>query len=735
MIGSVDYLDLFTPGADWTTASSRIQVFKMYTQMISPSFPGSFSDATLQQIFSYLNSHHIALAVEFPPLIPTAECGIGVEGFAGELALPMSTRIRQLGGNLQYIAFDEPFYHGSVLYPGPNACRWTPQQIAADALQSVIQIKTVFPNVIVGDIEPVPGGPAWLSQYTAGIDAWRAVYGAPFAFFHFDVNWGISWKPSVESLREALEQRGIPFGMIYNGWTTDLSDAQWMNDAENHYVEWEAQGGAIPTQVIFQSWYPYPQHVLPESDPTALTYLIDSYFRERTKLSVNISSSQAAGSLVDSTGAPVASQPITLTAQATTGPGTVTNYVLSGTVPPAITQAVIQICVNECGDVGTTDINVYAFQYTGSGGQANFNFANGLAGWGVNGNGTAVVQLSSDANGPSIHISATASQQTFVNGGPVTVIPRDAFSLTVRARVSPASEGSGQFALVFLGADGMEVSRATIEFAPPTLALGMAQTAGDGTYHIAFAPLNSGSFQLQASYAGTSALWPAFAGSPLSTTPSISSNGVVNGADLKVEALPPDTWFTIFGQNLGSAAHWTGPNTFSLGGAGVTVCGMPAAISYNSGPVTSNGATGWQLNALTPDGVAGQTTCPVVVTVDGEDSKPVTVKIASGILELFSAASSGGSLPLITHADYSLVGPSSAGLIPAKPGEAVIAWGTGDCLSPSITVEGKTAPVLSSGRAEAGLCQLNFSVPSGSSGESQLKISTSPNVYMLSVAP
>jgi uncharacterized protein (TIGR03437 family) len=90
---------------------------------------------------------------------------------------------------------------------------------------------------------------------------------------------------------------------------------------------------------------------------------------------------------------------------------------------------------------------------------------------------------------------------------------------------------------------------------------------------------------------------------------------------------------------------------------------------------------------------------------------------------------------LITHADYSLVGPSSAGLIPAKPGEAVIAWGTGDCLSPSITVEGKTAPVLSSGRAEAGLCQLNFSVPSGSSGESQLKISTSPNVYTLWVVP
>jgi uncharacterized protein (TIGR03437 family) len=214
----------------------------------------------------------------------------------------------------------------------------------------------------------------------------------------------------------------------------------------------------------------------------------------------------------------------------------------------------------------------------------------------------------------------------------------------------------------------------------------------------------------------------------------------VNAADLEAEALSPGTWFAVFGQNLGSAAQWTNANTFALGGASVTMCGIPAAVSYNSGRVVTNGATGWQLNALTPDGVAGQTSCPVVVTVDGQAVAPVTVNIGSGILELFSFASSGGSLPVITHADYSLVGPSSAGLIPAQPGEAVIAWGTGDCLSPTVTVDGNVAPVLSSERVEAGLCQLNFSVPLlsaalGSGGESQLKISSSPNAYTLSVSP
>ncbi len=735
MIGSVDYLDLFAPGAPWTTASSRIRVFKMYTQMLSPTFPGSFSDDTLRQIFSYLNNHHIALAVEFPPLTPTAACGMGVEGFAGELALPVATRIRQLGGNLKYVAFDEPFYHGSELYSGPNACRWTPQQIAVNALQSAVRIRTVFPDAIVGDIEPVPAGQNWLNMYTAGIDAWREAAGAPFAFFHFDVNWQVDWKPSVESLRQMLQQRGIAFGIIYNGWITDLSDAQWMNDAENHYVEWEAQGGTIPSHVIFQSWYAYPQRVLPEFDPTAFTYLIDSYFRDRTKLSLNVSPSEVAGRLVDSQGAPIASAPITLTAQAITGSGTVANYVLSGTVPPSITKAVIQICVNACGDVGATDINIYNFQYASAGGQTSLNFANGLAGWGVDGSGTAVVQPGSDANGKSIHITATAAQQTFVNSRPLIVAPGAGYNLTITARVPPSSIGSGEFALVFLDANETEVSRVAFDFAPPTLTLGSEKTAGDGTYNIAFTPLNQAGYRLQAGFTGTNSLWPAFASSPLSTAPSISPNGIVNAADLKVEPLPPDTWFTIFGQNLGNAAQWTSPNTFTLGGASVTVCGMPAAISYNSGPVVNNGVTSWQLNALTPNAIAGETSCPVAVSVDGQASMPVSVNIGSGIMELFSFASPEGSLPLITHANDSLVGPSSAGLIPAQPGEAVIAWGTGDCLSPEMTVNGNMAPVLSSGRADPGVCRVSFLVPSGSTGESQLRVSTSPNVYRLSVAP
>ncbi len=228
-------------------------------------------------------------------------------------------------------------------------------------------------------------------------------------------------------------------------------------------------------------------------------------------------------------------------------------------------------------------------------------------------------------------------------------------------------------------------------------------------------------------------LSPHGGGSGPSTLPAIT--GIVNGADFKSETFSPGAWVSIFGQNLGAQAEWTSASTTELGGSSVSICGLPAVLSYNSGPVTSNGSTGWQINALLPAGLAGQTSCPVVVTVGSQTSTPVNVAIASGILELFQFTSAAGTLPILTHADYSLVGPASAGLTPAKPNETVIAWATGDCSTPAVTVSASPAAVTFSGRSAPGLCQVNFVVPGGApAGSDPLSLSSSPGAYNLWVS-
>jgi uncharacterized protein (TIGR03437 family) len=218
--------------------------------------------------------------------------------------------------------------------------------------------------------------------------------------------------------------------------------------------------------------------------------------------------------------------------------------------------------------------------------------------------------------------------------------------------------------------------------------------------------------------------------------PPPSITAVVNGADFKSEPLSPGAWISILGQNLGQTSTASSANTLTLGGASVSVCRIAAVLNYNSGPVTANGSTSWQINALVPDGVAEQTSCAVVVTVGSQASAPINVAIAGGILELFQFTTAAGKLPIVTHANYSLVGPVSAGLVPAKPNETVIAWATGDCATASLTVSGISASVAFSGRVAPGLCQVNFVVPGmAPAGGDQLSASTSPNTYTLWVSP
>jgi len=531
--GAADYFDLFNPSAPWTNAARHVTVFKMYAGMLD------LNDATLKAMFADLKRRHIAFAIEWGPLDEPNRCGIG-EGFDGPTGLHYAQRIRDLGGSLQYVAFDEPF-DGAALYQGTNACHWTAEQTARNAAKNLTQVQSVFPDVIAGDIEVLPNGAAldsWLEGYEQWVDAWQAVTGKPLAFFHFDVDWSNDWQRAAVALTRALSARHIPVGHIYNG-DDGGSDSAWMALAEQHMTDFEANLRLMPDEEIFQSWQQYPKHLLPETDPTAFTYLIDRYFDARTTLTLSSTAAAGQGALKSDAG-PLAGASIALTGVPLSGTGQTAAYTRSGSVP-AGTQYVVfgaRVALENCSTVALP-AEFYLTDFTldaGAAGQLHDDFTNQLTGWGIWGN-PAIAQVEQS----SLHVQVTAGETMGLNSDSLPFAAAGAaYTFTVHALIPLGSRGDGCAIAVFQDGGFNELGRAVLQIVPLALPLDSVQTDASGAFAFNLAA-QPAPFELWANYAGSATLWPATAAVGIGTGPVLA---------ITTSALPDGTVGSPYTQTL-----------------------------------------------------------------------------------------------------------------------------------------------------------------------------------------
>ena len=165
-------------------------VFKMYGGIVS-----LLSDDVMTDFFRLLQEHHVALAMEMPPLSKNnwANCGSTSEGFTTRAQIEgWMRKIRKNGGELAYLAMDEPLYYGHIFDGGPRhgrACRVPIPELARDAAGNLGAVREIFPAVRIGDIEPVSfygtGPSPSREELTEWFEAFRAAWGAPLAFFHY----------------------------------------------------------------------------------------------------------------------------------------------------------------------------------------------------------------------------------------------------------------------------------------------------------------------------------------------------------------------------------------------------------------------------------------------------------------------------------------------------------------------------------------------------------------------
>jgi hypothetical protein len=278
--GPADYMELFRPDAPWKSAASKVRVFQISTQMTLRG-----SDTQLRAIIEAIKARHIKLAVAMGLISGPGrpgECGWGVEGYI----LPGSPgkaaqRIEALGGEIDYIAMDEPVWFGhavSGLRAGRQGCRLSLAEMADQVGHQVEMMRKYFPNLRVGDIEPVNASAFATSQdprFIQDVAAFSDLLerrGVKLAFLHADVAWKWNWEPRLAAMARQAGARHIRLGVICDGDADVGSDAAWVRQALQRCQEVAANSPTAPVDFIAQSWEPLPTRMLPETNPGALTF-------------------------------------------------------------------------------------------------------------------------------------------------------------------------------------------------------------------------------------------------------------------------------------------------------------------------------------------------------------------------------------------------------------------------------------------------------------------------------
>ena len=284
-IGAEDYMDLFLPGAPWQKALGRIDVFELYGGWAAYApWTVYASDEELQRVIEFVNQNGLALAMEDSPIQRPPDCGTDSESWGGLIFnLETAHRIRRFGGTLRFVAMDAPYYYtGLVDYPG--TCQWPPEKVAREIDAYIQGMKGVFPDVVIGDTEPLQAGMG-MAVYKEWMVTFREVTGYNLPFFHMDLDYARpDWAERVKELEDFARQQGIEFGILYFGNWDDLSDEAWLSNAGERVKRYELVVGGQPDHVSFQSWHDHPDHTLSETDPYTYTAFINQYFNDKSGL-------------------------------------------------------------------------------------------------------------------------------------------------------------------------------------------------------------------------------------------------------------------------------------------------------------------------------------------------------------------------------------------------------------------------------------------------------------------
>lgn len=485
--GQADSANMWTASAPWQHAARKVNVLVLVHEFIS-----QMSVQELTQIRDFAAAHHmqIDLSTEAVAKLPNGTCG-AEEGYTyvGENA-DAAQILFNLGFKVDWVDMDAPMNSGSY-DTGPQSCQLSITDLIPRVVSTLQGVVALYPHVKLLDVEPLPGledQPTWrqdVQYFHAGL---AQGLGVQVAAMQTDVNWlDPTWPTAMAELRTYLHQQNLMLSVIYDPNAAVQSDSQAITSAVANFEAVEGQLNIIPDMVSIESWDPYPAYAMPETSPTALTWLIDRYTWPRSLLQVQFVGQGAEGKLTTTAGKPIAnatvngyipgvdfSQPLPVT-------------VIQGSVPSNAVNAIIIVRVNaECGCNGLNHLlfGTLAYQET-AGGTVAMNFS-----WPTNYQqyGGAIVDGQTVGGTTVTEVYAPSGQSFTPNSNAFAVTAGAQYSFTVPASTVGGLGWFGYAGIVWLDVNGMEITRTTVTPPPGQALESTAVTQADGTFTLSKLP-------------------------------------------------------------------------------------------------------------------------------------------------------------------------------------------------------------------------------------------------------
>jgi hypothetical protein len=468
-----DYIGLFAEDSSWSNAASHVRVFKTSTQWLANA-----SDEILIAMFANLKRRNISLGVEMGLLTRGDPCGSG-EGYSGPgVVEKVMARVSRLSGNLLYVAMDEPLWFGRHA-SGPNACHFSISEIAAKSAAQILTIRRFFPAARIGDIEPIGKREPedWGNEVSQWTKAYQNAVGEPLHFLHVDVVWAGPWQEQLRTIDDDLHAAGVRLGIIYNGNSDDPTGSEWTRHAEDRFSMIESQLEIIPDDAVLQTWMPQPTHMLPETSPGTMTYLVDRYATRQTRIAGRILAKQVQGRVTDLTGNGLGGVPLHISAVDVGVHGTLIDRKVAAQVPLKSESATVALRINaECDCRGGADISIGPIQYHEGDAPPQLRRLSSrlVERTHIPEAGTTTLLLD--------RFVATLEQSIKQNSPPFPVTPTSHFVLEFPMRAPYRAQGSGYVAIIFLSREGKELKRIKVQLRPEAVEVATTATIPDGSF-------------------------------------------------------------------------------------------------------------------------------------------------------------------------------------------------------------------------------------------------------------